>query len=201
MTRKLRLAVLISGRGSNLQALIDACALPDYPATIELVVSNEPAAPGLERARQAGLDTAVVCHRNFDSRAAFEQTLDARLSGCDPDLICLAGFMRILGPDFVREWEGRIINIHPSLLPALKGLDTHARALKAGLREHGCTVHFVTAELDDGPAILQAKVPVLPDDTAESLAARVLEEEHRIYPQAIRIVAETAGPPSSPSCQ
>lgn len=200
MTRRLKLAVLISGRGSNLQALIDACALPDFPAVIDLVVSNEPQAAGLDRAREAGLDTAVINHRTFSSRAAFEQALDARLLDSGPDLICLAGFMRILGADFVRRWERRIINIHPSLLPALKGLDTHARALEAGLREHGCTVHYVTAELDDGPAILQAKVPVLPDDTVESLAARVLAEEHRIYPEAVRQLAEAAAV-SRTTCQ
>lgn len=200
MKRRLKLAVLISGRGSNLQALIDACARRDFPAAIDLVVSNEPQAAGLERARKAGLDTATISHHDFDSRAAFEQALHARLSACGPDLICLAGFMRILGADFVRRWEGRIINIHPSLLPALKGLDTHARALKAGLSEHGCTVHFVTAELDDGPTILQAKVPVHPDDTADTLAARVLAEEHRIYPEAVRRLAETAAL-SRPPCQ
>jgi len=200
VTRRLKLAVLISGRGSNLQALIDACALPDFPAVIDLVVSNEPQAAGLDRAREAGLDTAVINHRTFSSRAAFEQALDARLLDSGPDLICLAGFMRILGADFVRRWERRIINIHPSLLPALKGLDTHARALEAGLREHGCTVHYVTAELDDGPAILQAKVPVLPDDTVESLAARVLAEEHRIYPEAVRQLAEAAAV-SRTTCQ
>jgi len=201
VTRKLKLAVLISGRGSNLQALIDACALPDFPAAIGLVVSNEPGAAGLDRARKASLDTAVISHRAFASRAAFEQELHTRLSACGPDLICLAGFMRILGADFVRRWEGRIINIHPSLLPALKGLDTHARALEAGLQEHGCTVHYVTAELDDGPVIVQAKVPVLPEDTAESLAARVLAEEHRIYPEAIRRLAEAADIPPRTPCQ
>lgn len=201
MTRRLKLAVLISGRGSNLQALIDACAQADFPAVIGLVISNEPDASGLVRAARAGIATAVVDHRDFGSRAAFDEGLHARLAECRPDLICLAGFMRILGSDFVRRWEGRIINIHPSLLPALKGLDTHARALQAGFTEHGCTVHYVTAALDDGPAILQARVPILPSDTAESLAARVLAEEHRIYPQAVRMIAETADNQPRPSCQ
>jgi len=201
VTRRLKLAVLISGRGSNLQALIDACAHADFPAVIGLVISNEPDAAGLDRAARAGIATAVVDHRDFGSRAAFDEGLHARLAECRPDLICLAGFMRILGSDFVRRWEGRIINIHPSLLPALKGLDTHARALQAGFTEHGCTVHYVTTELDDGPAILQAKVPVLPDDTADRLAARVLAEEHRIYPQAVRMIAETADNKPRPPCQ
>ncbi len=193
--------MLISGRGSNMQALIDACAKPGFPASVVLVLSNEPCAAGLERAAAAGLETAVVGHRDFATRAAFEEALHARLCECEPDLVCLAGFMRILGSDFVRRWAGRIVNIHPSLLPALKGLDTHVRALEAGLSEHGCTVHFVTPELDDGPIILQAKVPVHPDDTAETLAARVLEQEHRIYPEAVRKIAEGADNPSRPSCQ
>lgn len=197
MTRPLKLAVLVSGRGSNLQALIDACATAGFPATIVLVLSNEPDAGGLKRAESAKIPTAVICHRDYPDRGAFEEALHARLSETGPDLICLAGFMRVLGAGFVGRWEGRIINIHPSLLPELKGLNTHARALEAGHTEHGCSVHYVTAALDDGPVILQARVPVLTGDTPDSLAARVLEQEHRIYPEAVRMIAEGAMPHKS----
>jgi len=189
MADKVRLAVLISGRGSNLQALIDACAADDFPAQIDLVLSNEPDAYGLRRAEQAGIRTTVVCHRDYADRSSFEDAVhDALLSG-NPDLICLAGFMRILSPPFVNRWRHRILNIHPSLLPAFKGMNTHARALEAGVKTHGCTVHFVTAELDAGPTLLQAEVPVFTDDTPDSLADRVLEAEHRIYPDAVRTLA------------
>jgi len=188
---KLRVAIVISGRGSNMVALIEAAKAVDYPATIVLVISNNPDAAGLAYARDAGIATAVVDHRPFkEDRAAFEQALDAQLSAHRIDLVCLAGFMRLLTPDFVRRWSGRMLNIHPALLPQFKGLHTHRRALEAGVREHGATVHFVVPEMDSGPIILQGSVPVRDGDTEESLARRVLEVEHRIYPQALRMVAE-----------
>lgn len=186
----LKLAVLISGRGSNLQALIAACAAPDFPATVALVVSNNPAAPGLDRARAGGIPTVVVERRDHGSRDGFDEALGAAISAHDADLVCLAGFMSILGKAFVERWRDRLINIHPSLLPAYPGLDTHARAIEAGVREAGCTVHFVTAAVDAGPIIVQETVPVERNDTAETLAARVLAAEHRIYPQAVRLIAE-----------
>jgi len=188
---KLRVAVLISGRGSNMVALIEAAKAIDYPAAIVLVISNNPDAAGLSYAREAGIATAIVDHRPFkENRAAFEQALNAQLEAQRIDLVCLAGFMRLLTPDFVARWSGRMLNIHPALLPQFKGLDTHRRALDAGVREHGATVHFVVPEMDSGPIVLQASVPVRNGDTEESLAQRVLEVEHRIYPQALRIVAE-----------
>jgi phosphoribosylglycinamide formyltransferase-1 len=188
---KLRVAVLISGRGSNMVALIEAAKAIDYPAAIVLVISNNPDAAGLSYAREAGIATAIVDHQPFkDNRAAFEQALNAQLEAQRIDLVCLAGFMRLLTPDFVARWSGRMLNIHPALLPQFKGLDTHRRALDAGVREHGATVHFVVPEMDSGPIVLQASVPVRNGDTEESLAQRVLEVEHRIYPQALRIVAE-----------
>jgi phosphoribosylglycinamide formyltransferase-1 len=189
MTRK-RTAVLISGRGSNMAALIEAAQQPDYPAEIVLVVANVADAAGLARAAAAGIATAVVDHRPFGKdREAFERALDAALAAQRIELVCLAGFMRLLTPWFVGRWHGRLINIHPSLLPAFKGLDTHARALAAGCRIHGATVHFVVPETDAGPIIVQAAVPVLDDDTADSLAARVLAAEHRIYPFALAALA------------
>ena len=184
-----RTAVLISGGGSNLQALLDATAPPGASATIALVVSNEPRAFGLERARRAGVATFVLDHRGFADRTAFETELDRQLRDAGIDLICLAGFMRILTPAFVAGWRDRLLNIHPSLLPAFPGLHTHARALAAGVRVHGCTVHLVRPELDDGPILAQGIVPVLPGDDAASLAARVLEVEHRCYPLALEQVA------------
>ncbi len=188
---RLKLGVLISGRGSNLQALIDAAADPAFPAEIALVLSNKADAYGLERAAQAGIATAVVSHRDFaQDKAAFEAALDARLRAAGVELVCLAGFMRILSPWFVRSWHDRLINIHPSLLPSFKGLDTHERALEAGVRVHGCTVHYVRPEMDVGPIIVQAAVPVLADDDSHSLADRVLAAEHRIYPLAVRLIAE-----------
>jgi phosphoribosylglycinamide formyltransferase-1 len=188
---KLRVAVLISGRGSNMVALIEAAKAIDYPAAIVLVISNNPDAAGLSYAREAGIATAIVDHRPFkENRAAFEQALNAQLEAQRIDLVCLAGFMRLLTPVFVARWSGRMLNIHPALLPQFKGLDTHRRALDAGVREHGATVHFVVPEMDSGPIVLQASVPVRNGDTEESLAQRVLEVEHRIYPQALRIVAE-----------
>ena len=188
---KKRVAILISGRGSNMVALIEAAKDKDFPAEIALVVSNEPTAQGLERARAGGIATAVVDHRpHGKDRAAFERALQAAIEPHRIDLICLAGFMRLLTPWFIGQWQGRLINIHPALLPAFKGLDTHARALAAGARQHGATVHFVVPEMDSGPIIVQEAVPVLPDDTEATLAARVLAVEHRIYPQALRLVTE-----------
>jgi len=190
MARK-RVAVLISGRGSNMAALIEAARAQDYPAEIALVVSNRPDASGLTRAGEAGIATAIVDHTSFgDDREAFERALDAQLQAHRIDLVCLAGFMRLLTPWFVTRWSGRILNIHPALLPQFKGLDTHRRALAAGVKRHGATVHFVVPEMDSGPIVAQDWVPVLEGDTEETLARRVLEVEHRIYPQALRLVAE-----------
>jgi len=177
-----RLAVLISGRGSNLQALLVA----RLPAEIAAVISNEPQAPGLDIARRAGAATEIVDHRRFPERAAFDLTLGDVVARYDPDLIVLAGFMRVLTEAFVERFAGKLINIHPSLLPAFPGLRTHRRALEEGVRIHGCTVHFVTSRLDGGPIIVQAAVPVLPDDSEETLAARVLQQEHVVLPQAVR---------------
>ena len=187
---RLKTAILISGRGSNLQALIDACTDPAFPAEIVGVISNRPNAPGLEHARAAGIATAVVDHKAYADRPAFEAALDTVLKEARAELICNAGFMRILTAGFVERWRDRCLNIHPSLLPAFPGLDTHARALAAGVRFAGCTVHFIRAAVDAGPIIVQAAVPVLPDDDVASLAVRVLTEERRIYPQALRMVAE-----------
>ncbi len=187
---RLKVAVLISGRGSNLQALIDACAQRDFPADIRLVLSNRGDAQGLARAAQAGIATQVISHRDFATRDAFDAALDAALQAAGIELVCLAGFMRLLGEAFVERWRDRLVNIHPSLLPAFRGLDTHARALAAGVRFTGCTVHFVRAAVDDGPIIVQAAVPVLPGDDSEALAARVLAAEHRAYPLALRLIAE-----------
>lgn len=192
---KCRTAILISGRGSNMTALIAAAAQPDFPAEIALVVSNVPDATGLARAQASGITTAVVDHTTFGrDREAFERALDALLRAHDIDLVCLAGFMRLLTPWFVNRWAGRMINIHPALLPDFKGLDTHRRAIAARARKHGATVHFVTADMDAGPIIMQGEVPVLENDTAETLAHRVLAVEHRIYPLALRDVALRLGP-------
>ena len=184
-----RVAVLISGGGSNLQALIDAAARPGYPARIVLVVSNRPEAYGLERARRAGIPALAIDHRAFGSREAFEAEVEAALRAAGAELVCLAGFLRLLTRGFVEAWRDRMLNIHPSLLPAFRGLHTHARALAAGVRVHGCTVHLVRFELDEGPVLAQGVVPVLDGDTEESLAARVLEVEHRCYPQALALLA------------
>jgi phosphoribosylglycinamide formyltransferase-1 len=190
MARK-RVAILISGRGSNMIALIEAAAAGGYPAEIVLVVSNEPSAQGLQRASAAGIATAVVDHRPFGKdRAAFERALQAAIEPHRIDLICLAGFMRLLTPWFISQWDGRLLNIHPALLPRFKGLDTHARALAGGATQHGATVHFVVPEMDSGPIIVQEAVPVLPGDDEAALAARVLAAEHRIYPAALKLVAE-----------
>jgi formyltetrahydrofolate-dependent phosphoribosylglycinamide formyltransferase len=184
-----RVAILISGRGSNMEALLQAAAAPNFPAEIVGVLSNRPEAGGLAIATAAGIPTAVRAHQDYPDRERFDAALDAVLAGWGAELVCLAGFMRRLTPAFTGKWEGRMLNIHPSLLPAFKGLHTHRRALAAGVPEHGCTVHWVTAGLDAGPPIAQARVPVLPGDTAESLGARVLIEEHRLYPQALALVA------------
>ncbi len=182
--------MLVSGSGSNLQAFIEACGDPSYPCIVAAVISNRPGAHGLERARAAGIATEVLDHTDFASREDFDAELARRIDAHAPDLVILAGFMRILTAGFVRHYAGRLLNIHPSLLPRYPGLHTHQRALEAGDAEHGATVHFVTEDLDGGPAILQARVPVLPGDTPQSLAARVLEREHRIYPLAARLYAE-----------
>jgi phosphoribosylglycinamide formyltransferase-1 len=184
-----RVAVLISGRGSNMAALIEAAKAPDYPAEIALVVSNVPDAGGLATAQTNGIATATIDHRAFNrDREAFERALQAELERHAIDIVCLAGFLRIFTPWFPGQWDGRMINIHPSLLPAYKGLDTHARALADGATVHGATVHFVVPDLDAGPIILQEEVPVLAGDTAESLGSRVLAAEHRIYPEALRMI-------------
>ena len=182
--------VLISGSGSNLQALIDSIAKDGNPARIAAVISNRADAYGLERARQAGIATRVLDHKQFDGREAFDAALIEAIDGFAPQLVVLAGFMRILTGDFVRHYEGRLLNIHPSLLPKHKGLHTHQRALEAGDSEHGCSVHFVTEELDGGPLVVQAVVPVESGDTPESLAQRVHSQEHHIYPLAMRWFAE-----------
>src|SRR5262245_28888455 len=186
-----RVAILISGRGSNMAALIAAAHAADYPAEIALVLSNRPDAKGLATAREAGLATAVVDHTRFGrDREAFEHALQRELEDRRVDIVCLAGFMRLLTPWFVSRWQDRMINIHPALLPAFKGLDTHERALAAGVRIHGATVHFVVPEMDSGPVIAQGALGVRDDDTAETLAVRVLAIEHKIYPLALRLVAE-----------
>ncbi len=190
MSAKLKVAVLISGRGSNLQALIDACADAKFPAQIVLVISNVADTQGLERARSAGIPTEIIAHAGYDRRETFDAAMDASLAKAGAELICLAGFMRILSDGFVRKWQGRLINIHPSLLPAFKGTHVHEQAIDAGVKISGCTVHYVTSELDSGPAIAQAAVAVREDDTPESLAKRVLDAEHRLYPSALRLIAE-----------
>jgi phosphoribosylglycinamide formyltransferase 1 len=188
---KKRVAVLISGRGSNMVALIEAAKAPDYPAEIVLVVSNVPDAAGLARARQDGIATAVIDHRTFGKdREAFERALDEELQARRIEIVCLAGFMRLLTSWFVKRWSGRMLNVHPALLPQFKGLHTHRRALEAGVERHGATVHFVVPEMDSGPIIAQDSVAVAKDDTEATLAARVLEVEHRIYPDALRLVAD-----------
>ncbi|MBV4533396.1 phosphoribosylglycinamide formyltransferase [Pseudomonas sp. SWRI107] len=182
--------VLLSGSGSNLQALIDSASAGDSPVRIRAVVSNRADAYGLQRAKAAGIDTAVLEHAGFAGREAFDAALMALIDGFSPDLVVLAGFMRILSGGFVRHYQGRLLNIHPSLLPKYKGLHTHQRALEAGDTEHGCSVHFVTEELDGGPLVVQAVVPVATDDTAQTLAQRVHLQEHQIYPLAVRWFAE-----------
>jgi len=188
---RLRVGVLISGRGSNMQALIEACRTPNFPAEIALVISNEPTAAGLARAKEAGIATQIINHRAFNKdRPAFERALTAALEAAGVEFVCNAGFMRLLTETFVEHWRDRQINIHPSLLPAFRGLDTHKRALAAGVRLHGCTVHFVRVAMDEGPIIVQAAVPVLAGDDEAKLAARVLAAEHRCYPLALKLAAE-----------
>jgi len=187
---RLRLAAVVSGTGTNLQALIEACAGPGFPAEIVLVVSNRPAAAALQRARRAGIPAEVVDHTKFSSRDAFDAALTARLEVAGAELVCLAGFMRLLGDGFVERWRDRLINIHPSLLPAFPGRHSHERALEAGVRFTGCTVHFVRPEMDNGPIVVQAAVPVHPGDTAQTLRERVLSAEHRCYPLAVHLIAE-----------
>ena len=186
---KKRVAILISGRGSNMMALVEAARAPGYPAEIALVISNRPDAPGLERARAAGIEALAIDHKSFATREAFDDAVDAALHDAGIDLVCQAGFMRIQSAAFATRWLGRQINIHPSLLPSFKGLHPQQQALDAGVRIAGCTVHYVTPELDAGPIIAQAAVPVLPADTAETLAERILTAEHRLYPMALRLVA------------
>lgn len=185
-----KVGVLISGRGSNLKSLLNACAAPGFPATIVTVLSNRPGAGGLDHARAAGVPAAVIDHKTYAGREPFDAAVTAALEAAGVELLCLAGFMRVVTPGFVRHWQGRMINIHPSLLPLFPGLDTHARALAAGVKLHGCTVHYVSEEVDGGPIIGQAAVSVLPGDDADSLAARVLRAEHRLYPACLRLVAE-----------
>lgn len=192
MSSRKRVVVLISGRGSNMTALIEACVNPAYPAEIVLVVSNNPGVEGLQKASEAGIPTQIIDHKSYATREAFEADLSAALRKAKTDFICCAGFMRLLTGSFVEEWRDRQINIHPSLLPAFKGLDTHERAIAAGVRITGCTVHFVRTEMDSGPIIAQAAVPVLPGDTPDSLAARVLKAEHQLYPLALELVASGA---------
>ncbi|GGB43202.1 phosphoribosylglycinamide formyltransferase [Roseibium aquae] len=190
MVKRTKTAILISGRGSNMGSLISAALNPAYPAEIALVVSNVPGAAGLARASEFGIATAVVDHKPFGAdREAFEKALDRQLKAHGIELVALAGFMRLLTPFFVNAWANRVLNIHPALLPAFKGLGTHERALAEGVKLHGATVHFVSAEMDDGPIIVQGAVPVLDGDTPETLGARVLKVEHRIYPKALELVA------------
>ena len=190
MTDRLKVGVVISGRGSNLQALLDACATAEFPAEIVLVISNNPDVEGLRRAEKAGVATETINHRDFNDRASFERTLTASMEAAGVEVICHAGFMRIVTADYLKHWHNRLINIHPSLLPAFPGLDTHRRALEAGVKLHGCTVHYVREEVDVGPIIGQAAVPVLEGDSEDSLAARVLGAEHRLYPLCLKLVAE-----------
>lgn len=189
MTARKRVGILISGRGSNMSTLIDACKDPSYPAEIVTVISNRPDAPGLETAAKEGIPVKAIDHKKYASREAFEKDLDGALKAANVDLICSAGFMRLLTKGFVEAWRDRQLNIHPSLLPAFKGLDTHQRALEAGVKLSGCTVHFVRTEMDTGPIVAQAAVPVLVDDTPDTLAARVLDAEHKLYPYALELVA------------
>jgi len=189
MTRK-RVGILISGRGSNMAALIEATHAKDYPAEIILVISNRPDASGIKFAESKGIATAIVDHKKFASREAFDAALQHELAAAKIEIVCLAGFMRVLTDDFVKSWQGRMLNIHPSLLPAFKGTQTHKRVLEAGAKIHGATVHFVVPKLDSGPVVMQAEVPVLPGDDEEKLATRVIQAEHRIYPVALRLLAE-----------
>jgi phosphoribosylglycinamide formyltransferase-1 len=188
-TSKKRVAILISGRGSNMRSLVEASRAPGYPAEIVLVASNRPDAAGIAWAKAEGIAAIAMDHKHYESRAHFEHQLDGLLNASKVELVCLAGFMRLMTPAFVESWRDRMINIHPSLLPSFKGLHTHARALEAGVKIAGCTVHFVRAEMDEGPIIAQAAVPVLPGDDPDTLAARILAAEHQLYPAALALVA------------
>ena len=190
ITPRARVGVLISGSGTNLQALIDEAAAPGFPAEIVLVISNRLGVRGLQRASAAGIATLVINHQDFDDRASFDAALNEALESVGCQIVCLAGFMRILTSGFIDGWAGRMLNVHPSLLPSFPGLHTHQRALDASARVAGCTTHLVTPEVDSGPILAQAVVPILADDTADTLAARVLKQEHRIYPQTLRLLAE-----------
>lgn len=187
---KLNLSVAISGRGSNLKALIDACRTQGFPAKIGLVVSNKASAGGLELAKEAGIATLIVDHKAYASRADFDRNMTVAMENKGTDLVCLAGFMRLLSDEFCDHWRDRMINIHPSLLPSFKGLDVQQAAIDAGVRFSGCTVHYVRKEMDTGPIVAQAAVPVLSGDTADTLTARILVEEHKIYPHAVRLIAQ-----------
>jgi phosphoribosylglycinamide formyltransferase-1 len=187
---RLKLAVLISGRGSNLQALIDSCAKPNFPAKIVIVISNAAEVQGLERARQSSIPCRVIAHQDYGSREDFNSEMTKVIEAAGVELICLAGFMRLLSDEFVDHWSNRMINIHPSLLPAFTGLDVQARAIAAGEKVSGCTVHFVRRKMDEGPIIIQATVPIHANDDVDALAARILDEEHRIYSEAVRLIAE-----------
>jgi phosphoribosylglycinamide formyltransferase-1 len=189
---KKRIAVLISGSGSNLQALMDAAAAPDYPAEIALVISNKPDAYGLTRAQNAGIPAVVIKHKDYDTREAFDDAMHAELVKHAVDIVCLAGFMRVLSSPFVRKWSGRMLNMHPSLLPDFKGAHAVRDALDAGAKETGCTVHLVTEDLDGGPSIAQARVPILEGDTEETLHARIHAEEHKLYPEALALLLRRA---------
>ncbi|MCB9993956.1 MAG: phosphoribosylglycinamide formyltransferase [Hyphomicrobiaceae bacterium] len=195
MTAKARVAILISGRGSNMEALVRASQAADYPAQIVGVISNRPDAKGLDFARTQGLPTAVFQLKSYPDKVATDAAIVSQLEAWRAEWVCLAGFMRVLSADFTRRWWGRLINIHPSLLPKYKGLDTHLRALEAGETEHGCTVHHVVPEIDEGPVIAQARVPVLPGDTPDTLANRVLIEEHKLYPEALAMVIRESQSP------
>ncbi len=192
--QKVPIAILISGRGSNMQTIVEAASDPDYPARVVSVISNRPDAAGLTWAGDRGLNAECIDHKQYGSRAEFDAALHAAILASGAELVVLAGFMRIMTAEFVDQWQGRMINIHPSILPLFQGLDTHQRALDAGMAIAGCTVHYVTPELDGGPIIAQAAVPVRPDDTADSLAARVLKMEHKLYPEALRLVAQGDAP-------
>jgi len=187
---KVKVGILISGRGSNMESIVRKAKADEIPAEVVVVISNKPEAPGIRKAEAFGIPVVVIDHKKFSSREDFERALVSELKSRGVELVCLAGFMRILSPTFIREFPGRIMNIHPSLLPAFPGLNVHNRVLESGAKFSGCTVHFVTEDVDAGPIIIQAVVPVLDDDTEETLAARVLVEEHKIYPEAIRLFAE-----------
>lgn len=188
--QKIKIAILISGRGSNMQALINACLAVDFCAEVALVISNKADALGLEFARERGIETLFIDHKKFASRADFDRALSVEIEKRNCKIICLAGFMRLLSFQFVQQWQGKIINIHPSLLPQFKGADAVGDAIKAGVKKSGCTVHFVVEEMDAGPIIMQAEVDILPSDTKETLAAKILKKEHELYPQALALVCK-----------